>query len=82
MIDSTYQKNKQVAIWQRAHEPHPTIQPPTENHGWTEKDGILEPLWIQGDVLRTTLIDILEDTIKTNEAEDYTIDFLNELFND
>lgn len=82
LIQHIRRVNYQVAIWQRAHEPHPTIPPPTENHGWTEKDGMLEPLWIQGDVLPTMLIDILEETIKTNEAEDDTFDFLNELFDD
>jgi len=64
--------NYQVAIWRNAHVPQgsTTVPNPTEGHGWTVENGVMQPLWTDKDVLPKELVDILEETIQ--EAEDAT----------
>jgi len=68
LMQHTKRANYQVAIWKRAHVAQPSVPMPTEGHGWTVKDGVMQPLWTDKDVLPEELVDILEETIQ--EAED------------
>jgi len=60
--------NYRVAQWKLAHEPKPNIEKPTEKHGWTKENGLLEPLWSDGPVLPSSLHEVLES--KESEPED------------
>ena len=65
--------NHQVGIWKRSHVPEPQIPNPSPGHGWEETNGILDPLWFDGDVLPRVLADIAQvDT--DNEDSDSDID--------
>ena len=33
---------------------------PTEEHGWTSESGMLEPLWSDGQILPSSLIELLD----------------------
>lgn len=60
-----------MAIWRNAHVPQPTVPSPTEGHGWTIENGVMQPLWTDRDVLPKELVDILEETIqKAEDASD------------
>jgi len=58
-----------VVIWRNAQVPQTTVPSPTEGHGWTTENAVMQPLWTDKDVLPKEL-DILEETIQ--EAEDAT----------
>ena len=60
--------NYQVAIWKRAHVPEPDLPGATMGHGWTLVDGILEPLWYEGEILPQQLTDIANP--RHSEASD------------
>ena len=66
--------NYQSAIWQNAHVANPVIPTPNESHGWTDQNGNLQPLWIEGDILPPRMVDILEGSIESigaGEDEEY-----------
>lgn len=54
--------NYQVGIWRRAHIPNPTIPKASPAHGWKMEDGILQPIWYEGEILPKELVDIVQDT--------------------
>ena len=58
----------QLSIWRNAHVPQPTVPSPTEFHGWTVENGVMQPLWTDKDMSPKELVDILEETVQ--EAED------------
>lgn len=62
----------QVGVWKRAHEPTPDVPEVSECHGWTQRDGILEPLWTKEDVLilpQQMIEDLVEDASNTEEKD-------------
>ena len=48
----------------------PKIPVPSEKHGWTRVNGVLEALWIVGQVLPQRFADILQDTIDADSDYD------------
>ena len=52
--------NYQTAIWKSAQLQFPEV-PAAELHGWVTGPAGLEPVWCDGDVLPSELIDVLED---------------------
>ena len=52
------------------HKAQPTVPSPTQGHGWTAENGVMQPLWTDKDVLPKELVDILKETMQ--EAEDAT----------
>ena len=62
--------NYQAAIWKRAHIAKPDIPSPSNGHGWTIQDGILEPLWFEGDVLPRRLADLVEEVAESDDSSD------------
>ena len=61
--------NYQLSIWKNSHIAQPSIPVPSERHGTTRVNGVLEPLWIEGQVLPQRLADILMDTIDDDSTE-------------
>lgn len=61
--------NYQVGIWKRAHIYKPNIPSPISGHGWTVEDGVMQPKWMEGDMMPQELIDILEETIEETDSE-------------
>ena len=69
--------NYQIAIWKNAHIAQPDIPHPWENHGWTQKTGVLEPLWFkEEEVVPGSMVDMVIDAV-SNEAvsDDEDVDF-------
>ncbi|KAH3844340.1 hypothetical protein DPMN_086598 [Dreissena polymorpha] len=62
--------NYQVGIWKRSLIPDPDKPLASEGHGWTKHTdtGLIEPLWIDGDILSPQIVDVLEDM--ANELEE------------
>ena len=58
--------NYRLAQWKHAHLPTADIPLPTEDHGWTQREGRLEPMWNDGPVLPPSLNEIA----CSNEKED------------
>lgn len=42
--------NYQVAVWKRAHIQDPDIESASPDHRCVVADGVVEPLWVEGDV--------------------------------
>ncbi|KAH3750039.1 hypothetical protein DPMN_184555 [Dreissena polymorpha] len=55
--------NYQVGTWKRSHMPDLDIPLATKGHGWPKNTdtGLIEPFWIDGDILPPQIIDVLED---------------------
>ncbi|KAH3852232.1 hypothetical protein DPMN_094733, partial [Dreissena polymorpha] len=51
--------------------PHIHIPLATEGHEWTKNTdtGLIEPVWIDGDILSPQIVDVLEDM--ANELEEH-----------
>ena len=58
----------QISIRKKSHIAKTNI--PVVWHGWTRVNGVLETLWIEGDVLPRRLIDIYQDFIDTHSDEE------------
>ena len=43
--------NFQVWIWRQAHIPDPALPDPTDGHGWTVENGVMQPKWTATDIL-------------------------------
>ena len=52
--------NYQVRIWKLSHVQNPEIPSPLE-HRWTMVSNKLEPQWVDGDILPTSLIDVIDE---------------------
>jgi len=61
--------NYQVAIWKRSDQPVPDIPQPTEGHGWTMKNGVLEPLRTEEEEELTLPQAVIDDLL--NDVHDY-----------
>lgn len=70
LVQHVRRVNYQVAVWKSSHIAKPNIPQASERHGWTRVDGVLEPLWIEGQVLPQRLADILQDTMDVNSDEE------------
>ena len=62
--------NYHLSIWKNSHKAQPNIPVASERHGWTRVNSVLEPLWIEGQVLPQRLADILQDTIDADSDEE------------
>ena len=72
--------NHQVRNWKTAHIPQPQIPKASQGNGWEEKDGNLDPLWNEGDVLPRQLADIAEVTPDdTDSDEDSDMDAFDDI---
>ena len=75
--------NYQVGVWRRAHLPKPNIPNPIPDHGWEMKDDQIQPLWFEGEIMPTSLADILEQELsKENEDISDTDDSTSEIESD
>ena len=62
--------NYQVRIWKLSHIQNPEIPSPLE-HGWIIINNKLEPQWVDGKILPTPLIDILDkDDVLSDQSEE------------
>ncbi|KAH3891900.1 hypothetical protein DPMN_016010 [Dreissena polymorpha] len=66
--------NYQVGIRKKSHIPDPDIPLATEEHGWTNNTdtGLIEPPWIDGDILPPQIVDVLEDMANELEVDNVT----------
>ncbi len=72
--------NFQTRIWKLAHIAKPFVPNAIEGHGWTLNTGIMQPKWIDGEVVPRKLVDILEKTIEGElDNSDSDTDSDNEL---
>jgi len=60
--------NYQVAIWKRSDQPVTDIPLPTEGHGWTMKNEVLEPLWAEEEEELSLPQDVIDDLL--NDVHD------------
>ena len=51
LIQHVRRVNYQLSIWKNSHIAQPNIPVASERHGWTRVNGVLEPLWVDGQVL-------------------------------
>ena len=70
LIQHVRRVNYQLSIWKNSHIAQPNIPVASERHGWTRVNGVLQPLWIEEQVLPQRLADILQDTIDADSDED------------
>ena len=59
--------NFQVGVRKRTEIPKPSIPDVKCGHGWVVTDGKLEPLWYMGEVLPQKLIDIVDESMNSDE---------------
>ena len=75
LVEHIRRVNYQIAIWKSAHIAQPDIPDPSENHGWTKKTGVLEPLWFkEEDVVPESMVDVVIDAVSN---EDYEVEDVN-----
>ncbi len=76
--------NHRAALYKRAHEQIPEKPKPYEDkQGWTKtSDGIVEPIWSDGPILPTSLVDLLDktdyedtDSSEEEESDEMDVDF-------
>ena len=60
LVQHVRRVNYQVGVWRRAHLPKPNIPSPIPDHGWEMKDDQIQPLCFEGEVMPTSIADILE----------------------
>ena len=60
----------QISIRKNSHIAKTNIPVVSKRHGWTRVNGVLETLWIEGEVLPRRLIDIYQDFIDTHSDEE------------
>ena len=62
--------NYQVRIWKLSHVQNPELPSPLE-HGWTMVSNKLEPQWVDGDILPTSLIDIIDkEDVQSDQSDE------------
>ena len=76
---------RRVSIWKNAHVAKPTIPDPCENHGWTRKNGDLEPLWfLEREIVPEAMVDFLIDTVvadsASSESDEEETPYLEDLY--
>ena len=80
LVQHVRRGNYQVGVWRRAHLPKPNIPTPIPDHGWEMKDDQIQPLWLEGEIMPTSLADILEQELsKENEDISDTGDSTSEI---
>ena len=76
--------NYQVAIWKRAHDPHPALPNAAEGHGWEQKEGYLQPLWTADEdelILPDSVVkDLQQEQMDTDEEVDPEVEDLDTFF--
>ena len=83
IVQHVQRVNCQVGVWRPAQLPEPNIPNPIPDHGWEMKDDQIQPLWFEGEVMPTSLADILEQELsKENEDISYTDDSTSEIESD
>ena len=48
----------------------PDVPNPSEDHGWTHVNGMIEPLWIHGYIIQSSMIDILWEMLDVESVEE------------
>ena len=69
LLQHIRRSNLQSGVWRRALENFLEV-PDVTNHGWVVVDGILEPLWCEGDLLPDELVDLLEENNNSESEEE------------
>ena len=62
--------NYQAAVWKRSHIADPNIPDDMQEHGWTYTDGVMEPLWISGDILPKKSIGSLQEALEEDSDDE------------
>ena len=72
--------NYQIAIWKISHIAQPDIPHPWDNHGWTKKTGVLEPLWFkEEEVVPDRMVDMEIDAVSNETvSDDEDVNFLSQ----
>lgn len=70
LIQHIRRVNFQVSIWKNAHIAQPDVPTPSEDHGWTLVNGMIQPLWVQGDILPSSMVPILQETLDEESSEE------------
>ena len=72
--------NYQIAIWKNSHIAQPDIPHPWDNHGWTKKAGVLEPLWFkEEEVVPDRMVDMVIDAVSNEDvSDDEDVNFLSQ----
>ena len=52
--------NHRVAQWKRSNLLCPEIPPPPRENGWLQGEQFLEPMWSDGPILPSSLVDVVE----------------------
>ena len=76
--------NYLARIWKLSHNQNPEMPSPLE-HGWIIINNKLEPQWVEGNILPTSLIDILdEDDVPSDQSdeEDFEGENMQDIFCD
>ena len=55
--------NHRVVQWKRSHLLSPDIPPPSTENGWLQGEQFLEPMWSDGPILPSSLVDVVETVI-------------------
>ena len=58
-----------ITIWKHSDQPVPDISQPTAGHGWTMKNGVLEPLRTEEEEELTLPQAVIDDLL--NDVHDY-----------
>ena len=48
--------------------------PSAEGHGWIQRNGLLEPLWCQGNLLPEQLADLLEEGEESGQEDNELVE--------
>ena len=68
--------NYQVGVWKRANRANPDVPDPTDGHGWTMNGDSLEPLWTDAEILPQSLVDIMQESVDSDEESELDDDQL------
>ena len=63
----------QAGIWKQAKENFPEI-PSAEYHGWMKRDGLLEPLWCEGNLFPKQLANLLDEEDQSDVEDNELIE--------
>ena len=70
LVQHIRRSNYQIGIWKRSHFPEPDVPKASRDHGWDIKDGCVNPLWYEGDVLPRELADIAQVSPDQSDCDD------------
>ena len=62
--------NYQASRIKKSHITFPDIPDPDRVHGWVKVDGKLEPLWTDGDILPSHIIDLMSEELESDNISD------------